>query len=357
MKKNALHLLLITICLLPSSLFAGQSVTAKGVSFFEPGREVLAREKAVDEAKRAAIEQAVGTAIESKTIVEDFQVVKDQIFSRTAGYLKDLKILEERKTDLGSYEVTIQAVVEIADLVTDLDRFQKVLQWQKNPRISIKIDPDLNKEYVSAAKKSANLLTNKLKRDGFRVFKPSDKNDIQMGLLVNLVLEHASKETTFQGLTLTVNEISLSANIYRPGSGEIIATSGAVKSMPGENSLQVLDKGARACVEAIWKDLRRKLVKLWEKELYSERDISLTVKNIPSHARAEEVAFIFKTDASGVLAIDLIRFDVNTAEYSLKYRGWPDHFLNEIQLSYFKNKYFVVNLEQLTGNQLIIRIK
>ena len=202
---------------LPPPCLPVKTVTAKGMSFFEPGREVIAREKALAEAKRAAIEQAIGASIESQTVVEDFQVVKDRIFSRTAGYLNDLKILEENKTDLGTYEVKIQADVEIADLVSDLDRFRKIFQWQKNPRISIEIEPGLAKAYLPAARKTANLLAARLKQDGFGVFKYTKGGELEIGLVVALNLEHASRQTAFQELKLTLNEISLTANIYRPG--------------------------------------------------------------------------------------------------------------------------------------------
>jgi hypothetical protein len=126
MKKTLLYLILF-LCLCPNSLLAGQTVTAVGLSYFEPGREVIAREKALDEARRAAVEKAVGVAIEAKTVVEYFQVVKDQILSRATGYLNNIKILEEGKTEFGVYEVKIQADVEVSALVEDLDRFQKIL--------------------------------------------------------------------------------------------------------------------------------------------------------------------------------------------------------------------------------------
>jgi len=345
------------VCFYPAVLPAGQRVTAKGMSFFEAGREVVAREKAMDEAKRAAIEQAVGTLVVSRTVVEDFQVVKDQIFSRTAGYLKNLNVLEEKKSDLGTYEVTIQAEVEIADLVNDLDRFNRILGWQKNPRIAIAVEPALANEYLAAAQKTAGLLTTKLQTDGFKVFKYAGANDIQMGLLVGLNLELSSKGTKFQDLDLTLNEISLNANIYRPGDGEIIAAASAVKSLPGENRLQALDKGARSCVDAIWRDLRRKLTATWEKELYSERDVYLIAKNISSHAGAEEIAFIFKSDLSGVLDAGVTTYRDGTAEFALKYRGWPEQLLNELQMSYFKNKYFDADLEAISGNKIILKIK
>ncbi len=345
---------MIVFFLVPAGLQAGTTVTATGLSFFEPGRELIAREKALDEAKRSAVEKAMGTTIESRTAVEDFQVVKDQIMSRSAGYIKDIKILEENKTDLGTYEVKIQAEVEIPDLVDDLDRFKKILKWQKNPRISVVIEPGLKTDYLSTAQKTANQLIERLKHDGFQVFKYSKTSKDQMGLLVGLSLELSTRKTTFQDMELTLNEISLSANIYRPGDEEILAAASAVESMPGENKLQVLDKGAKSCIDKIWDQLRQKLARLWEKELYSQRDVSLIVKKIASHAEAEDIGLIFKSDVSGIVDAQLISFRKNKAEYSLKYRGWPEQLLNEIQMAYFKNKYFEPKLEAIEGNKITI---
>lgn len=352
--KKIVFYVMIAFFLVPAGLQAGTTVTAEGLSFFEPGRELIAREKALDEAKRSAVEKAMGTTIESRTAVEDFQVVKDQIMSRSAGYLKDIKILEENKTDLGTYEIKIQAEVEIPDLVDDLDRFKKILKWQKNPRISVVVEPGLKADYLPTAKKTANQLIERLKHDGFKVFKYSKKNKHQMGLLVGLSLELSTRKTTFQDLDLTLNEISLSTNIYRPGDEEILATASAVKSMPGENKLQVLDEGAKFCIDKIWNQLRKKLSRLWEKELYSQRDIYLIVKKIASHAEAEDIGLIFKSDVSGIVDAQLINFSKKKAEYSLKYRGWPEQLLNEIQMAYFKNKYFEPKLEAIEGNQITI---
>jgi hypothetical protein len=90
--KKFFSYLIVFLCFSSTSLLAGQTVTAVGLSFFESGREVIAREKALDEARRAAIEKAVGVVIEARTIVENFEVVKDQILSRATGYLNNIKI-------------------------------------------------------------------------------------------------------------------------------------------------------------------------------------------------------------------------------------------------------------------------
>jgi len=340
----------------PPNVIAGKIVTAKGISFFERGRELIARDKAIDEAKRAALEQAIGAAVESNTTVENFTVIKDQIMSHTAGYLKNIKIIEEKKTAMGTIEVIIEVDVETSAMLEDLDRFKKVLSWQKNPRISIVIDKDTDKSFIATAQKASALLTDKLKQGGFTVYKYSNNQESQMGLLVGLSLELSSNQSSYQNIDLSVNEISLSTNIYRPYDGEILGTATAVKSLPGENKLKVLDEGAKYCINSIWSDLRSKLITVWEKELYGERDINLIIKKIPSHARALEISNIFKSDVSGMIDANMANFKNGTAEFKIKYKGWPEHFLNEIQMSYFKKKYFNPAVESVEGNKIIIRI-
>jgi len=349
--------LVLLFCLSPTALKAGNLVTAKGFSFFETGREMIAREKALDEAKRTALEQAIGTSVESRTAVENFQVVSDQILTHTSGYFKSVKIIEEKKTDLGTYEVTIEAEIEYSALVDDLDRLQKIVSWQKNPRVSLVIEPDLDKTYLPTAQKIAGLLTTKLMESGLKVFKFSQDNKSQMGLLVGLSLEVSTTQSEYQGVKISLNEVSLSTNIYRPGTEEIVATADAVKSLPGENKLQVIDKGARLCVDAVWDKLRRELIRTWETELYNERDIDLIITSMPNMAKAQDVVAILESDVSGMINAGLVNFKGQKALYALKYRGWPQQFLNEIQMSYFTKKYFKTQLESIQGNKIVINLK
>jgi hypothetical protein len=345
------------LCLPSTALRAGALVTAKGFSFFETGRELIAREKALDEAKRAALEQAIGTTVESRTAVENFQIVKDQIFTHTSGYFKSIKILEEKKTDLGTYEVMIEAEVEFSALVDDLDRLQKIASWQKNPRVSIVIEPDLDKAFKPTAQKVAGLLTAKLKESGLKVYKYNQPNASQMGLLVGLSIDLASTQTEYQGMQISLNEVSLNANIYRSGTQEILATASTVKSLPGENRLQVIDKGARLCVDAVWKNLRRELIRSWEKELYNEREIDLVINDMPTLAQAQDLVAILESDVSGMVSAELVNLKRQQAAYALKYRGWPQQFLNEIQMSYFTKKYFQTQLESIQGNKIVVNLK
>ena len=355
--KCIITFMLLVLCPSPHEVFAEKRVTAKGMSFYEEGRELIAREKALDQAKRAAVEKAIGTRIESRTAVENRQLVREEILTRSSGYLKNMKIVNEQKTEFGTYEVLIEADVAIAALSNDMDRFQKLVEWQKNPQCAIKIEPGLEKRHRPTAQKAANMLAAKLKSSGLKVFKYSESHQMRMGYLVDLSLDISSSKTQYQEMDITLNEVSLNTSVYQPGRDEILATSGAVKSLPGENRLKALDRGVVSCVDTIWKDLRKQLISLWEKELYNERDIALVVKNVPSLVRAQEILSVFESDVSGIASARLVHFANSRAEYSLLYRGWPEHFLNEIQMSYFKDKYFESHLQSFKGNALTINLK
>ena len=339
-----------------TNLWSGELVTATGVSFFEAGREALARTKALDEAKRAAVEQVVGAQVESLTAVRNQRVIKDRIMTHSSGYLKNVKIISEGKNSLGAFEVTIQAEVAKSALVRDMDRLGKLLSWQKNPRVSIFFESGLNKNDLAAAQKAAALLTAKLKNNRFKVYKYSKKRESRMGLLIGLFIQSATHQTDYKGLKLNVNEISLTANTYRQGDTEILATAEAVKTISGPDRLRSLDKGVTQCVNAVWKTLRRKLIRVWEKEFFSGRDIDLVVNNVPSDNRANALALIFQSDVSGVIEANLVNFSDKKADFIIKYRGWPEQLVEELRLSYFEKKYFKVKVSHISGNQLIIKI-
>ncbi len=360
MKKNKLLIFIDLMIILPliitTHLWAGESVTATGVSFFEAGREALARTKALDQAKRAAVEQVAGVQVESLTAVRNQRVIKDRIMTHSSGYLKNIKIISEGKNSLGAYEVTIQAEVSKSALVRDMDRLAKLLSWQKNPRVSFFLEAGLNKRDQAAAQKAAALLTSKLKKNRFKVYKYSKKKADQMGLLIGLFIESASHHTYYKGIKNNVKEISLTANTYRQGDAEILATAEAVKTISGPDRLRSLDKGVTQCVKVVWKTLRRKLIRVWEKEFFSGRDIDLVVKNVHSDNRANALALILQSDVSGVIDAHLVNFAGRKANYIIKYRGWPEQLSDELRMSFFEKKYFKIKVERISGNQLIIKI-
>jgi hypothetical protein len=109
-----------------------QTVTAEGMASVQ-GNPAIARDHAVQDALRKAVEQAVGTMVASETLVENFQVVRDNIYNKSQGYVKEYKIIKESPgTDL--YAVTISATVSTENLKNDLGALGLLIARVGKPR-------------------------------------------------------------------------------------------------------------------------------------------------------------------------------------------------------------------------------
>ena len=109
-----------------------QTVVAEGMASAQ-GNPAIARDNAVQDALRKAVEQAVGTMVASETLVENFQVVRDSIYNKSSGYIKEYKIVKETPgKDL--YAVTISAVVGVGELKNDLGALGLLIARAGKPR-------------------------------------------------------------------------------------------------------------------------------------------------------------------------------------------------------------------------------
>jgi len=108
----------------PAAAFAqdAQSIEVEGMAAVVNGDIGHARDKAVDDAKRKAVEQVVGTTVKSESTAVDFQLVQERITSRASGFVKSYEIKSQYK-DGDTYVVKIKALVDaraIADETSQL---------------------------------------------------------------------------------------------------------------------------------------------------------------------------------------------------------------------------------------------
>ncbi|MGB4599875.1 MAG: hypothetical protein WBI04_07850 [Trichlorobacter sp.] len=124
-------LLALGLLLLGVSTAAANPVTVTG--------EGPSKEQALSTALRRAVEQGVGTLVQSETTVVDSALVDDKIYSHSKGYVKTYKITKEQKTDEG-FVITILATVDTRVLKQDMADVLKILQSSTvvgNPRILV----------------------------------------------------------------------------------------------------------------------------------------------------------------------------------------------------------------------------
>jgi hypothetical protein len=127
-----------------------KKVTVKGVA---GGEDAGARDKAVMDAMRKAVEQGVGTFIQSQTEVENYEVIYDKIISNTEGYIDEYKVVKEGIDNPGTRKamtwVIIEAVVKLGELKDDWKQLAFLIKKKGNPKIMVvvrdKVDNKLKK--------------------------------------------------------------------------------------------------------------------------------------------------------------------------------------------------------------------
>ncbi|MBW1742918.1 MAG: hypothetical protein JRJ47_05750 [Deltaproteobacteria bacterium] len=100
------------------------------------GQSPQARDVAINDALRNAVEQGVGTYISSETIVEQMTLVEDRIYSESRGYITSYDIIEEGVKE-GVYQVKISAVVKMEQLAEDLESIGLLIRKKQNPRVMV----------------------------------------------------------------------------------------------------------------------------------------------------------------------------------------------------------------------------
>lgn len=92
---------------------------AQGQAAVTNGDKPAARERAIEDALRHAVEMAVGTRVTSTTEVRDFATRMDQVFSHSQGFVKKYDILKEGM-DGDVVQITVKAIISTVDLDKDL---------------------------------------------------------------------------------------------------------------------------------------------------------------------------------------------------------------------------------------------
>ena len=125
MKK---FLLTLALMLLITFSASAQVVTVDGF-----GRD---RNEAIANAERMAVEQVVGTFVDSQTLVESAMVQLDEIYTHAQGYVSNVKVLSEGAGANGLYKVTASMNVASEPNSALIGQLETVMRLN-DPRITV----------------------------------------------------------------------------------------------------------------------------------------------------------------------------------------------------------------------------
>ncbi|WP_295157454.1 hypothetical protein [uncultured Brachyspira sp.] len=107
-----------------------RKIIAEGYSSADGRGEANAIERAIESAKRNAVEQAVGSIIQSSTLVENNRLISSKIYDNTTGYISSYKVINIAKSGSVWYS-KIEATVGV-DMIQDNLQAMGILMDRKN---------------------------------------------------------------------------------------------------------------------------------------------------------------------------------------------------------------------------------
>jgi len=126
-----------------------------------------ARDRAVESALRAAVEQVVGTMVDSESLLKNNELIYDRIYTQTSGYVSDYRILSENADmDTNLYVVKVEATVNKGNLENDLRSMGLLMRRMKMPRVAVALQEDTEEASTQVMKI--------LKEKGFHVVASRD---------------------------------------------------------------------------------------------------------------------------------------------------------------------------------------
>jgi len=324
-------------------------VTAKGISDIVEGKKAKTRSIALNNAKRAAVEQVAGAFVQSRSTVNDFVIAQDKIYSSSSGNISTYTILAEGINDFGAYEVEIEANVDVQELLVDIKEILKVNGWSRKPRITLKVKSNNR----SLGKTLESLFISRLNKNGFEVFDHSKR--VKTGFVLGINADLLTNKNDYQGISLTSNSLSMVTNVTRTDDGQVIATITQQDSKAGSNLAKVVQQLSDKLVRKAWRGLKKEILDFWQEEQYIARSIYLDVEQLRTYEQAKDFSRSLKQSVSGLLDVELSEFSPEKSQYLLKYKGWPEQLYDEIFAGPLKSEY-QLKLISVNANHVTLRI-
>lgn len=344
-----------------------------------------AKDSAINDALRNAVERVAGTVVSSQTLTENYQIVSDKIYSQSKGYVKTFKVLSERK-DGGVYVVKVQATVSTADLKKDIDGIMALLQRKNMPRLLVMISeqnvgdagPNFwwGKEARTASMDAAeNGLMEQLLPKGVRFVdrqalsgrisaapaaaEPSahEVKSFAVGTGAEVVLVGKAIATSagqIMGTPMKSIQATVSLRAINVDNGEILATS-TLKKVVGNVDLNV--GGTKALKELGMKaadDIFGKILARWTKDVNGPQTYKVTAKGFKKSRDARKLIDALKTGVEGVKQVRRRSYKKGVAELEVVMEGTVYELGDALELKKFPG--FQVELEEITSNTLVINI-
>lgn len=349
-------------------------VTVTGVAPYAAGDDVKARDMATQDAMRKAVEQAVGTMVAAETMVENYQLINDNVYTKTQGYIQKYDVIgAAAKGNL--YEVTISAYVAVENLKNDLTALGLLMQRVEKPRILFMIaEQNIGQEYYTfwwtgksefkgqhfdmPASETAlkeefinkgfnvvdiSVATGKIEiSNAYRIADLTDSGAKEIGrkfgaeiVVKGKALAKAGPRTQGSAVGSYVADIAVST--IRVDNGAVLASarghgvSRNISEVTG--GTEALEKAARELAAKVIDQITAK----WTQEVQGGGLVQITIRGIEEYADLTTFKDTVKAHIRGVNAIYQRSLEGGAAVIDVDYKGSAQQLADEIAKNKFKD--------------------
>ena len=348
-----------------------QTQEATGQAAILNGDKPAAREKAIADALRQAVQMAVGTIVTSTTEVADFQTKLDQVLTHSQGFVRKYDIVKEG-LDGDVVQITIKAQIGMGELNEDLAAKGLLLARKNMPRTMLLIaeqnigmvapaaawmkDKGGESALVSTDLKIAEtVMLDELRKAGFgQLIDPeiaATKTASVGGITSSITAQQARQLKKLTGAEIIIlgqviatsrgpADISpdwkacvanMSVRAISTDNGDILATSDTTQSFMQVDDVTCGKETIKRAAKAITKDLSAKIFERFSKDVSGGNQMHVTVKGVGSQKLKNEFTKSLTEFVRGVKGVNPRSFEDGVLELDVTFVGSTDDFATEVE--------------------------
>ncbi len=395
MSKSKQVICLVNLCLtllIYLHLFAAESIfittKADGIADIVGENTAIARNAAINNALKKAVEYGVETIVSAEIISTNSQLLDDNIYSEIDDYISNYKILSEKATG-NLYQVTIEANVETGKLKTDLTILNMVVSRNNMPKVLIMIaekkigQTSYNYWWGRDGEKSGIAISGRrLKKilidkefqvidysvmpkysaipDLFKVDNLTNSSIQAIGnfydadiVIYGKALAGIAGSEKDRSINTARADVSLIAVDTR--SGEVIASAKNHEWAGQANAITAGEESLAGAIDGIGKDFLSQIAAALKKETNKKTKIKMVISNIKSFADFVKFKKILLNKIPGVEELHQLGFSEGSALLELEMNGSSQKLSDELTMTEYNG--YTVDITGLTQNSIKLEMR
>ncbi len=372
--KRYIFILILGICLLFAMTafnlaYAQKVVQAQGTATIHKDFVDIARDRAISDAQRLVVEQAVGVMINNETLVENYQVISDTILSRSKGYIQSYEVIsEKREGDI--YKVTIQANVSAGQLKNDLEAIHMIIARKAKPRLMILFGARAQKDFIAEAKMVKYFLSKGFKLVDSDTVRKNLRHESVKGLeadpqaaakighrfgaevIVLCSVETSSNPFKVGDIEMYSNSATVSAKVINVGTSNIITTGSEAKRLPGIKGL--IQPCTEKASEMLASKLMDDILKKWSSELTNVVEVILLASGFQSYDELNSFKSLLTNEVRGIKEIRQRSYAQGRVELEIELKGDTQSLANDLTKLDLNGR--TIEISEMTQNRVEIKL-